>query len=97
MTDKSPKETKFNPSLGTAVADNRFGEGSIITFDLTAENLGTVVKNLQVGSKFLFRKKNRPTSDGRDQYFIEILPPFTGKKEASKTKKASSNDASELG
>lgn len=74
MPAKPVTKTKFNPSIGGAFENNKFGEGSI-KVDITAEGLDTVMKNLQVGSAILLRF-NKVTTKGNKHYFTEILPPM---------------------
>lgn len=86
---------KFNPSLGHAFSNNKFGDGSVL-LRITAENLDTIMKNLQVGSTILF-KYNKVTTKGDKHYFSEILPPldpnYSGK---AKAKTAAKQVTSEL-
>ncbi len=76
MPQKQPNKpgVKFNPSLGGAFGNTAFGEGSVL-LNITAENLDTLMKNLQVGSSILFRY-NKVTTKGNAHFFAEILPPM---------------------
>jgi len=75
---------EYAPSLGTAFGDERFGKGSI-TLEVTAETLDTAMKSLQVGSKIVF-KFNKTTKFGNPCYFVDILPPYEGKKKTPAVK-----------
>lgn len=62
----------FNPSLGHAFSNDKFGKGSVL-LRIDAENLKTISENLQVGSTILLRY-NKVAANGSNHYFTEILP-----------------------
>ena len=82
-------EKKYNPSFGQGFTDERFKGAIVVT--VTPEDLDSLVKNVQVGSKLLIRY-NKDTKYGNKHYFTEILPPFKGEKKAAKKAEASDLD-----
>ena len=84
------KESKFNPSLGGAFSNDKFGEGSVL-LRITEENLDTLMKNVRVGSSILFRF-NKVTSKGNKHYFADILPPWEPEEREVSGKPASELD-----
>lgn len=84
MTQERKDGKRFNPSLGGAFSNDAFGEGSVL-LNITAENLDTLVKNVQVGSAILL-KYNKVTQKGNKHYFVEILPPMNRVPPAAKGK-----------
>lgn len=74
------KKNKFNPKLGSAFQNDKFGEGSII-LTLDADGLKELTQNARVGAAILFRY-NKVSTQGNKHYFGEILPPYDGPKAA---------------
>lgn len=80
MPVEAKKKGNFNPGLGGAFSNNSFaknGEDGIL-LNVTAENINTLMQNVQIGSSILFRF-NKVTTKGNKHYFAEILPPMTPK------------------
>jgi hypothetical protein len=81
---------KFNPSLGGAFENDKFGEGSVF-LQITKEGYDALMQNLQVGGGILFRF-NRVTQKGNKHYFAEVLPPWEPKEKTEGGKPTSDLD-----
>ncbi len=84
------KKKTFNPNLGGAFTNDKFGEGSII-LNITEENYDVIQKNLRVGSAILL-KYNKVTTKGNKHYFSEILPPMSRDNTTGQRVKAAAGD-----
>jgi hypothetical protein len=93
MTETKLKKNgkEFNPTLGSAYSDPRFGDKAI-KFNVTADAFDAIMKNVQVGSTILLRGTG-PTKYSNEHYFVEVLPPYEGNK-GTVGKKAAARAAS---
>ncbi len=69
---------KFNPTITAMFRNEKFGTDALLSANIDAKGFAVVQQQLQIGSKLLIRKSAKPSKNGGETYFLEILPPYEG-------------------
>lgn len=95
-TNTEKKLTKngkaFNPTVTALFANDKFGEGSLLSANLDAEGFANIQRHVQIGTKFVIKKSPRLSKSGNVTYFMEILPPLSTEDNIRRARNTSGND-----
>lgn len=72
-TKQTPVEKKRNVTITALFNNDKFGEGSLLSAEITGEAYDNMIKNVQIGTKLLIKKMISPKT-GKAVYFLEVLP-----------------------